>query len=378
MKYLLLCVILALCVGCGSSSKDSDTQTDSTQKAENAPKPMQYQLSGKLDSLSQDLKVYLIRKEDGELIDSTEVKKGSGSFSFKAGTVPYPQIHKVIFKNSRNRTVLIRSIWLEDSKAQITGSWLATDSLSITGGKSQTLEQAFDKEAEKIVLKTRNELKDTNLNMFALEKLLAKTITKKYFAYIAKQTNTYWGIQRLFESRTFTDKPNLKKTLGSFDKKFLNTPAAKSIQYYLDHPALDRDNPRLLDFSIDAIDGNGKLVISEETRKGKPVLLIFQNLATISKGNREALEEFYKEYKDKAIIGVIVTDKYASKQSAQCNLNVPIYGDSRGIHSPVRVQNQISDSQTSVFDASGKYVYTHDYFDDRATDALKKLLKDKK
>lgn len=377
MKYFLLCVILALCVSCGSSSKDSDTQTDSTQKAENTPKPMQYQLSGKLDSLSQDLKAYLIRDEDGELIDSTEVKKGSGVFSFKAGTVPYPQIHKVIFKNSRNRTVLIRLIWLEDSKAQITGSWLETDSLSITGGKSQTLEQAFDKEVERIVQKTRDELKDTNLKANALDEFFVETISKKIIVYISRQTNSYWGIQRLFEYINFTDKPNLKKILGSFDKKFLNTPAAKSIQYYLDNPVLHRDNQRLLDFSIDAIDGNGKLVISEETRKGKPVLLIFQNLATISKGNREVLKEFYQEYKDKAIIGVIVTDKYASRQSTQCNLNIPIYGDSKGIYSPVRVQYQISNSQTSVFDTSGKRVYYHDYFDFLATDALKKLLEAK-
>ncbi|HNW57066.1 MAG TPA: DUF4369 domain-containing protein, partial [Bacteroidales bacterium] len=97
-----------------------------------------YVVKAKIEG-SDSLTFYLQKREAGKTITIDSAVSKKGSFTFKKGSVEYPQLVQLVVKDKRMRT----TFYLENSEIGITGKLDSLFKAKITGSKTQDENQSF-------------------------------------------------------------------------------------------------------------------------------------------------------------------------------------------------------------------------------------------
>jgi hypothetical protein len=97
-----------------------------------------YTVKAKIDG-SDSLTFYLQKREDGKTVSIDSAVSKKGLFTFKAGSVKYPQLIQLVAGNTRKRL----AFYLENSEISVTGTLDSLFNAKVTGSVTQDEYNSF-------------------------------------------------------------------------------------------------------------------------------------------------------------------------------------------------------------------------------------------
>lgn len=243
-----------------------------------------FSIKATITGFDEGTSVYLIDGATNEIKDSTYFKNKQFQFSGEAPETPKNLVLYIPLEDNPKYSY----VFMADEDVTVEGSKDDfPNNLMITGSIHQKLKTDYDNR----IIKYNNRMEEEQKNIQTLQqqKKWNDSLQKAYFGengilssidnqkteeekrFIQANTNTFFGLQILFYKKSFYTDKQLKKIFSKFSKKLQETENGKSIQAYLDNPAIKKGD-KYVDFS--GRDKNGKIRKLSESFDGKKHVLV--------------------------------------------------------------------------------------------------------
>ena len=150
----------------------------------------------------------------------------------------------------------------------------------------------------------------------------------------------------LYRVRNEINKDSLGLILKKMDSTILNSKYGKSLTLYSKSSDLDV-GAHYIDFTAKTLNGEN-ISISEQLKKGKPILIIFGGLGCMQEHGRKILKDFHDNYKDDIEILAFVFARNKEEWIYDSNypLDITLLSDMKGDHSPIKIQYDVQVTPT--------------------------------
>ena len=297
-----------------------------------------YTITGKIEDISKQIKIYLKNDHTGVAVDSTETH--DGNFSFK-GLTEFPQRYSLTYKSDEGEQS--HFLWIENTTIEIIGKLKDIKSVKIKAGREQKLVEEMGIGSSFFYPEYRRLIKENKNDSI---RFLIKKLTKAHLDFSVKNANSYMAIEMLYRARNEVSKDSLGKILMNIDSAILNSEYGKSLQLYAKSSNLEVGSP-YVDFTTETLEGT-KISISELLKKEKPLLIIFGGLGCMQEHGRKILKNFHDTYKEDIEILAFVFARNEKEWIIDANypLDITLVSDMKGDHSPIKIQYDVQVTPT--------------------------------
>lgn len=270
-----------------------------------------FSINATITGLKEGTKIMLLEGATNAVIDSTFITQEKFTFIGKTNEEPKNFIIYIPLESGMKYTYL----FIANEKVVVKGSINDfPNNLIVEGSVHHDLKQKYDKtiaiydqkmgtEMQKTAeIKKSNNWNDSLQKIYFEDKGILYNINQSKIEaekrFIKQNSNTYLALQVLnYKKRDYTDK-ELKKVFSNFDKKHQKSTNGKSIQTYLENPAVEKGDKYVNFIAMDKAGENQNF--SENFDGQKFVLLEFST--PTCPNSREAmpmLQELNASNKDK-------------------------------------------------------------------------------
>ncbi len=339
------------------------------QSCKTDPNDSKYVIDGYIENAPRTLQIYLMNDHTGIYEDSTSTH--NGHFNFE-GTTTYPQRYSVIYQSDTKKES--HFLWVENTSITIDGIWNHLDKAVIEGGHEQKLFSALEAEGAFFYPEYQRLIEEEKQD--SIEPLIHK-LSQTNLNFCIKNANSYMAVEMLYRIRNSIHKDTLEAVLKTMNNEVLNSNYGKSLKLHYQSPELKVGVP-YKDFSAKTLSGK-TISISELTKKGKPILLIFGGLGCMQKHGRAFLKSFNENYHDQVEILAFVFARNKDEwiQDSNYSLNISLLSDMKGDHSPIKINYGVQITPTVfIIDQNGIIAWKSEGYGPSVNDAVISLLKE--
>jgi peroxiredoxin len=236
-----------------------------------------YTVKAKIDG-SDSLTFYLQKREDGKTVSIDSAVSKKGLFTFKAGSVQYPQLIQLVAGNTRKRL----AFYLENSEISITGTLDSLFNAKVTGSVTQdeynsfiesnkALSDSYSKAYQdyQVARRANNEVQ-----IAAVEKRadsIQVEMSKLQKEYVKNHPKSYVTPSIVGSLSYEMEAEELESMINGLDTSIANLPQIKTLQERLNVMKTVAVGQKAPDFTLNDPSGTP---VSLSSRIGAKVLLI--------------------------------------------------------------------------------------------------------
>lgn len=327
-----------------------------------------YTINGKIEDVSKQIKIYLKNDHTGVVEDSTTTD--NGNFNFK-GITEYPQRYSLIYQSVEGKQN--HFVWLENTAIEIVGKLSDIENIKIKAGREQKLVKEMENGSSFFYPEYNRLIKEKKNDSI---RFLIKRLSKVNLDFCIKNANSYMAIEMLYRVRNEIQKDSLKPVLEKVDSNILNSKYGKSLSLYSRSPDLEI-GMQYIDFTAKTLSGE-TISLSEQLKRGKPILIVFGGLGCMQEHGRKILKDFQKDNKDdiEILSFVFARNKDEWIYDSKYPLDITLLSDMKGDHSPVKIQYDVQATPTVfIIDKNGIIKWKSIGYGNEVNDEAKKLFK---
>lgn len=345
-----------------------------------------FEISAKIDGLSENAKVILSESISQKILDSAFVK--NNKFSFKGNLEKSPiELSIVILPTEINGQVKSTSIFMGNENVEITA--MAKDfssTINIKGSefnklkddlaqKSKVANDEYDRNFEKMIsIRQNGNWNDSLQNAYWGKDGIFDRIDKQLLqirkGFVEANLNTHFGVRQLYRMREDLNKEYLTNQFNKVSPELKETEYAKSLEVYLSSQPM-KENDKFQNFKAE--NQNGETVeFADYFDDNKYVLLEFYSPhCPWCKMALPEIKELAKNKADSLKVVTFYVDKSKEdwkKTNEQNNLTWESLWDKDGRYSETYTKYRIQGTPTYyLFDKQGKIVTKLTGFDKKTT-----------